>query len=361
MLLLLANLIAFAQVDSAQVDPAAAGASPARTVRFASTWPIPPAPSFVDRPIVANLHPVRAQPVRRLMLLLDRNIAGHGASPVFRDVVAAANAYWVPVGVWGLQPLPMTAADQALGRDRMLLALGLAADDWIHETLQRSDFLGALEELGRALTAPTLSIEQDARGTTQVRATAPAESRRHPMARASLYGGSLPPRTPPPRRFRLGSGLRIAGIDDAEGLPLVDGSIFLSGERIAFTRWRLSALLRSQRWILDVRHRVLPQWHVTASTHSNTGELAPAAWTLGTLYDVPRSAFRRAHYWQLRTYLTHVLPSIDVLAGERQLGLELRARWRWRTPWATGRTLGDRGVTTALPVYDANRTRWITR
>jgi hypothetical protein len=334
-------MVLLALIALALADPNAAAYASFEAPQAAFSLAPVARPEFVDHPIALDLHPVRAEPVRRWVYLLDEHLAGDRASVVFRNEVAMAQAHWA-IAVRGGEA-PAFTPDQEEELLESLQAAGiLAVDDLFRETLGRSQVLATVDQVARALTSPTVTLRQPTNGgrmRLSLVERADVSERNESQARAALERPVRLDR-PPPRQLRTGSGLVLRELDDDEETPLLDVSAWVSARNVVFDAWRVSALALNRQWSVGVRQAVRPGLDATLSSVSLPDTAQPSTLTAGLVLYLPKSV---APSWQVRTWAGVVLPNPNEPALERRGGVELRANWRWKAPQAPGGPgLGDR-------------------
>jgi hypothetical protein len=317
------------------VTPPPEATAIARLARLGPKVPAPPPQEErgLAGPIAPDLHPVKVQYVRRTLDKVDEALAGPRASTIYRAPLSQLDLAFQMQS----QNLPIAPFDDSFELRALGLlgaAFSVATQQVVADALADAPALAVGQKVLRTLTTPSLSLSKQRDGKTTLRAT-PVGAAQANLAAANL-DQEVARRGRPASTFRTGAGMQMQTIDDDEETPIVDAAVWMLAQNVGVDAWRVSGLAISRTWSASARQHVVGPWHLTASTRSLSESPLPAVWQAGTLTELPGT-------WQLRTWYRETLPAVSDEYQEQEVGFELRALWRWRTPQPVdGWGLGNR-------------------
>lgn len=258
-------------------------------------------PDWLAWPVTADLHPVGWNYGCRYQEVLTETMGGTRASPAFSPVVATADVHWKLVastgtGLWLDETTPATWRDVALA------GAVLSATRIVDETLDRAPTLNAFYTAIDTVVNPSIHVQRERDGDVTVVHRSGGRLRQD-VDRAEEEIARPDRRRPP--SVDLGLDWHLRDQDDPPRTPFLDYGAFLSLSEILVSNLRLEALALAGQWNVTGRQRVYPGVYVLATARSAdtsttpisawTDRVAPARWSVGVLWNVPR-----APDWNLR-------------------------------------------------------------
>ncbi len=349
------------------------------------------------QPVVLDLTPAGPHYIERHRQLMDLRTSGMGANPAFRQPWTRMDAHWAMIDDGDLTGVYIAPEEAERYRDLAVVAATVAAQDLLHETVDRSDVLRGMRVAVRSVTSPSLMVRKNEYDHTEVRANqargmqnnnliaasiaepnCPVEelsaaSQQSPRDQQSSAYGQQSPRPPqgqaPARRrptplerptpkpaFNVGfaGGVNTAvGTDDmTSGEPAtfsltVAWSAYMQARNVAgIDVLRLSGNVMEWQpltegdepvttgaWMLSARERFLPRWTGVLDARSVGGQVALDAVRPGVAWQV----FKTNPRWYLQTNYTHGL--VTEARPEALHTAQVRLLWtsRWSAPSAPDR------------------------
>lgn len=236
---------------------------------------------WYDDSLVVDLHETTWDPLSRLQVLTARELSGRGASPLFRDPLAAAVTCYTLVDLTGEAPY-VAEATMEVWKDTALLGASLGAEALVMEAIGRSDALSRVVQVARTFVSPNLHLTETSGGW-----------------RASVNEGDLVPRTSlrnqetvegftraGPRRGEawMGSGLRVYEQETPRGpVTRADATVWAQLDRPGRLGFSAEGHVSSGTWSATARRVAWPRYAVAANVGLASREegAVPGNWSAG--------------------------------------------------------------------------------
>ena len=319
-------------------------------------------PSPLEGSFAPTLRPPQPSFMEDLHLHIRDEMAGRGASPLFRATAASMEVYW-RIAAYDTQPLTLTEQQQQQTVDLARMGVTLGLQSTVEDIVSRSPELATVYRCLRTFTSPSIEVYPSRIGSSggsgeggaAVRLNATSNARAT-AALASFDENNRRGRPPP--RLRLGSGFTLVELQSAPTTAAarrfsLDGeqSVVKPGMLVMLEADRLGPLsLRSRAALVQPDPRSFSvDWVASART-----TLLPQISTMGSIGGDQTAPLRTAASleWRPTTEIPMQLALVGsqrLLDGEERVMLQYTQQLRWRIPndidrWPLGQELDAVGM-----------------